>query len=41
MSVRSQHVEEYDYLLEQNGELKYFLERNEEEYNALKQKYEG
>ena len=40
-SERSQHVKEYEYLLEQNGELKYFLERNDEDYNALKQKYEN
>ena len=36
-----QHEDEYDSLLEKNGELKYYLERNEEEYNALKQKYES
>ena len=36
-----QHEKEYDNLLEENGGLKYFLEINEEKYNALKQKYES
>ena len=36
-----QHEKEYDNLLEENGELKYFLEINDEKYNALKQKYES
>ena len=39
-SVMSQHEKEYDAVLEKNRELQYFLERNEEEYNALKKKYD-
>ena len=39
-SVMTQHEKETDYLEEQNRELQYFLERNEEEYNALKKKYD-